>query len=229
MKFAFIAAEKAQFPVTLLCTTLGVSRTGFYAWCGRAEAARRRADRHLALHVAAAHRASRRRYGSPRVYAGACDRAPSCGSLDAPARAARAPAAALSAAHRGQLPGFGCGQRAGASVHRGATEHRLGGRYHLPVDPRRLGVPGGDSRSVLAPGGRVGDAHATHARLGGGRPDDGAAPPPARAGPGAPLRSRQSVHQRPVSHAAHDARRGEQHEPARQLLGQRHVTPPRSR
>ena len=31
MKFAFIAAEKATFPVSLLCRTLGVSRPGFYA------------------------------------------------------------------------------------------------------------------------------------------------------------------------------------------------------
>jgi transposase InsO family protein len=68
MKFAFIAAEKARFPLTLLCTTLDVSRAGFYAWCGRPIAPRRRAEQHFAVHVAAAHRASRGRYGSPRVY-----------------------------------------------------------------------------------------------------------------------------------------------------------------
>ena len=32
MKFAFIEAEKATFPIDLLCTVLGVSRSGFYAW-----------------------------------------------------------------------------------------------------------------------------------------------------------------------------------------------------
>ena len=31
MKFAFIAGEKAAFPVTVLCRTLAVSRAGFYA------------------------------------------------------------------------------------------------------------------------------------------------------------------------------------------------------
>ena len=31
MKFAFIATEKAAFPVSLLCRILGVSRAGFYA------------------------------------------------------------------------------------------------------------------------------------------------------------------------------------------------------
>jgi putative transposase len=68
MKFAFIAAEKAQFPLALLCATLRVSRAGFYAWCRRPVAGRHRADQHFAVHVAAAFRASRRRYGSPRVY-----------------------------------------------------------------------------------------------------------------------------------------------------------------
>ena len=32
MRLAFIAAEKAAFPVRLLCRTLQVSRAGFYAW-----------------------------------------------------------------------------------------------------------------------------------------------------------------------------------------------------
>ena len=68
MKFAFIAREKAMFPIDLLCTVLGVSRAGFYAAQGRPVPARRRDDQQLAVHVAAAHAASRRRYGSPRVY-----------------------------------------------------------------------------------------------------------------------------------------------------------------
>jgi hypothetical protein len=32
VKFAFIAAEKARYPVRVLCRTLAVSRVGFYAW-----------------------------------------------------------------------------------------------------------------------------------------------------------------------------------------------------
>jgi len=31
VKFAFIAVEKATFPVQVLCRTLEVSRAGFYA------------------------------------------------------------------------------------------------------------------------------------------------------------------------------------------------------
>jgi transposase InsO family protein len=68
MKFAFIAREKATYPVDLLCSVLGVSRSGFYASQGRPLAARDREDQQLAVHVAAAHRASRGRYGSPRVH-----------------------------------------------------------------------------------------------------------------------------------------------------------------
>ncbi len=35
VRFAFIATEKAAFPVRVLCRTLQVSRAGFYAWQGR--------------------------------------------------------------------------------------------------------------------------------------------------------------------------------------------------
>ena len=69
MRFAFIAVEKAAFPVGLLCRTLGVSRAGFYAWQGRPTAARNGADERLGLEIAAIHAESRQRYGSPRIQA----------------------------------------------------------------------------------------------------------------------------------------------------------------
>jgi len=69
VKFAFIAGEKAAFPVTLLCATLGVSRAGFYAAQARATSVRARADAQLAVEIAAIHGESRQRYGSPRVHA----------------------------------------------------------------------------------------------------------------------------------------------------------------
>jgi hypothetical protein len=31
-RFRFVAEEAAQFPISLLCRTVGVSRQGFYAW-----------------------------------------------------------------------------------------------------------------------------------------------------------------------------------------------------
>jgi putative transposase len=69
VKFAFIVAEKAAFPVTVLCRTLGVSRAGFYAAQDRPPAARTQADAVLAVEVAAVHAESRTWYGSPRVHA----------------------------------------------------------------------------------------------------------------------------------------------------------------
>jgi len=69
VKFAFIAGEKAAFPVTVLCRTLAVSRAGCYAAQARPPAARARADAQLAVEIAAIHGESRQRYGSPRVHA----------------------------------------------------------------------------------------------------------------------------------------------------------------
>jgi putative transposase len=68
VRFRFVAAEKAQFPVALLCRCLEVSRPGFYAWQGRPPSARAVADRRLAVDVAAAQAESRAIYGSPRVH-----------------------------------------------------------------------------------------------------------------------------------------------------------------
>jgi transposase InsO family protein len=67
VKFAFVAAEKARFPVSTMCRYLCVSTSGFYAWSNRGKSARRVEDERLARAVAHVHTASRRRYGSPRV------------------------------------------------------------------------------------------------------------------------------------------------------------------
>lgn len=69
MRFAFIHAERVVFPVAALCRAMQVARSGYYAWATRAECARRREDRVLAAHVAAAFERSRRSYGSPRISA----------------------------------------------------------------------------------------------------------------------------------------------------------------
>jgi transposase InsO family protein len=69
VKFAFIAAEKAAFPVRVLCRILAVSRAGFYAAQARPAAAHTRRDQQLAVEIAAIHAETRQRYGSPRVHA----------------------------------------------------------------------------------------------------------------------------------------------------------------
>jgi transposase-like protein len=57
-----------EFPVAMMCRILEVSSSGFYAWSRRTESARARSDRALVVDIKAAHRASRRTYGSTRAH-----------------------------------------------------------------------------------------------------------------------------------------------------------------
>jgi transposase InsO family protein len=67
--FAFILAEKAQYPVRTLCAVLGVSPSGYYAWHGRPVITPQvRTNRGLRVRIRAIHAESRGRYGSPRVH-----------------------------------------------------------------------------------------------------------------------------------------------------------------
>jgi len=66
--FEFIDAEKAQYPIGLLCNALDVSRAGFYAHTRRPPSKHTQRDVALGAKVAAIHARSGRRYGSPRVH-----------------------------------------------------------------------------------------------------------------------------------------------------------------
>ncbi len=66
--FAWIAAEKAEFPIATLCRVLRVSPSGFYASCGRPESRHTRDDRRLKVLVRASFDESKQRYGSPRIH-----------------------------------------------------------------------------------------------------------------------------------------------------------------
>ena len=68
MKFAWIALEKAKFPVVALCRNLRVTTSGFYAWRGRPESDHTVEDRRLQVLIRASFDASKHRYGSPRVH-----------------------------------------------------------------------------------------------------------------------------------------------------------------
>jgi len=69
VKFAAIEAEKACFPIALMCRVLEVSRAGYYASRRRPESRRSTTNRQLAAKVQEAYEASRQTYGSPRIYA----------------------------------------------------------------------------------------------------------------------------------------------------------------
>lgn len=66
--FELVDAEKARFPIQVLCEVLDVSRSGFYAWKKRPPSAREKSDERLAVEIAATHAKSKKRYGSPRVH-----------------------------------------------------------------------------------------------------------------------------------------------------------------
>ena len=68
MRFAFIAAEKARYPVRLLCRCLGVTRSGFYAWQRRPPSRRSREDGLLTRRLRLIHAVNRRTYGRPRLH-----------------------------------------------------------------------------------------------------------------------------------------------------------------
>ncbi|TMM17818.1 MAG: IS3 family transposase [Actinobacteria bacterium] len=67
--FSFIAAEKAGFPVAVLCRTLEVNRTSFHDWERRAPSDRALSDAWLTQKIKAIHAAKRRVYGAPRIHA----------------------------------------------------------------------------------------------------------------------------------------------------------------
>jgi putative transposase len=69
MKFAFIHAEKAFFPVAALCRVLGVTRQGYYAFAKRPASARTDRERRLRDRLRELHTESRGTYGSPRLHA----------------------------------------------------------------------------------------------------------------------------------------------------------------
>ncbi len=62
-------AHQADYPVSRLCTVLGLSRSGYYAWSKRSPSDRARDDEQLATRIEAIHAASRGTYGAPRIHA----------------------------------------------------------------------------------------------------------------------------------------------------------------
>jgi putative transposase len=68
VKFHFIATPRAEFRLRTLCRVLGVSPSGFYAWVRRPAPRQVERNEALLVHIRAAHAASRRTYGAPRIH-----------------------------------------------------------------------------------------------------------------------------------------------------------------
>jgi putative transposase len=69
MCFRLIDAKRAQHPVSLLCSVLGVSRAGYYAWKDRPRSLRARRDEELTAQIRQIHDESEGSYGWPRMHA----------------------------------------------------------------------------------------------------------------------------------------------------------------
>jgi putative transposase len=73
MRFAFIQAEKAVWPVTAMCAAMKVSPSGFYAWQQRAPSTRVAKDERLKVLIHESFDRSRKTYGSPRIHVDLAD------------------------------------------------------------------------------------------------------------------------------------------------------------
>ena len=68
-RFRFVEQEKARYPVRILCSALGVSPSGYYAWRSRGPSARELFNTELAAEIRRSHARSRGTYGVPRIWA----------------------------------------------------------------------------------------------------------------------------------------------------------------
>jgi len=68
MIFGFVAKHRAIWPVSWICETLGVSRSGFHAWLNRSPCTRAREDEALLAGIRTSFAGSDRTYGARRVW-----------------------------------------------------------------------------------------------------------------------------------------------------------------
>lgn len=69
MPYEQIEAEKANYPVAMMCRALEVRRSGYYAWRSRKPSKRAQENDVLKEKIAEVHKDSRGTYGSPRIHA----------------------------------------------------------------------------------------------------------------------------------------------------------------
>jgi hypothetical protein len=69
MSYQIIETNREAGSVERLCGALGVSVSGYYAWRTRPPSQHQQTDAVLLKAIQAAHRTSRRLYGSPRIHA----------------------------------------------------------------------------------------------------------------------------------------------------------------
>jgi putative transposase len=67
MRYRFIGVHQKAWPITLMCSVLGVSRSGYYDWTRRGPSERTQSNRTLDERIQAIFAKHRQRYGAPRI------------------------------------------------------------------------------------------------------------------------------------------------------------------
>ena len=160
MRYQFIEKHIPEWPVTVQCRVLKVSRSGFYEWRRRPKSEHEKRDEILTSAIEVAHRKSRGTYGSPRVYEALRREGQQCGKN----RVARlmAKAAEIQSNHGLESQTSSCREYSGPSIPCSAARREMARGYYLHLDKIRMDVSGGHSRYVFP----------AHCRLGSGKSDD---------------------------------------------------------
>ena len=82
MKYAFIRAKLAAYPLSVVCRVLGVTQSGYHAWNGRLPSLRQCERERLRADITRVFEAHRGRYGAPRIYRVLCAQHGYSGSLN---------------------------------------------------------------------------------------------------------------------------------------------------
>jgi putative transposase len=82
VKYAFIAAELAAYPLSVVCWVLSVTQSGFHAWRGRPPSGRALERDRLRVDIRKVFDDQRGRYGAPRIYRVLCEQSGYTGSLN---------------------------------------------------------------------------------------------------------------------------------------------------
>lgn len=78
MKYQVIAQNAQDYPIKLMCQTLSVSESGYYAWKRRPLSQRAQADQQIAIHIQQAHQVSHQIYGSRGIQAELAEQGVAC-------------------------------------------------------------------------------------------------------------------------------------------------------
>ncbi len=165
-------SEKAEFPVALLCSVVGVSRSAFYAWSkGTPSGASSRTSAYWP-EIRAIHVEHQERYGSPRMRAELRDRGHEVGkhpgsASDAGKRPQSATSSQVSSNDGLAAPAACCPEPARASRFSAAAPNQawVGDITHVWT-AEGLVVPRGAARPLLAPCRRLGASQVAQPRLG---------------------------------------------------------------